>query len=166
MQPELPPGANSTKLFEDKTPNAIILNRILLNSLHIAGHDDLVPQDGNDLIDMIVLLSRKLLSVWMHLQAYQAHEKALAIQAAEWPITKREHSQELYEEFDVFSVQIKSTLDHLAQIMRPYPGAQQVDDVFVRRQRRKGPCLAAAKHEQAPRGACPDDGAPAFQRHQ
>jgi hypothetical protein len=107
---------------EDKTPNAIILNRILLNSLHIAGHDDLVQQDGSDLIDMIVLLSRKLLSVWTHLQAYEAHEKALATQAAEWPITKREHSQELYEEFDVFSVQIKSTLDHLVQIMGPILG--------------------------------------------
>ena len=122
MLPELPPGTGSTKLFEDKTPNAIILNRILLNSLHIAGHDDLVAQDGSDLIDMIVLLSRKLLSVWTHQQAYQAHEKALATQAAEWPITRREHSQELYEEFDVFSVQIKSTLDHLAPIMRPILG--------------------------------------------
>jgi hypothetical protein len=122
MEPDLPPGANATKLFEDKTPNAIILNRVLLNSLHIARHDDLVAQDGSDLIDMIVLLSRKLLSVWMHQQAYQAHEKALATQAAEWPIAKREHSQELYEEFDVFAVQIKSTLDHLVQIMRPILG--------------------------------------------
>ena len=112
----------ATKLFEDKTPNAIILNRILLNSLNVAAHDDLVDADGRDLIDLIVLLSRKLLSVWTHLQAYQEHETALAEQAASWPTTKREHSQELYEEFDVFSVQIKSTLDHLVQIMRPILG--------------------------------------------
>lgn len=38
------------------------------------------------------------------------------------PATYREHSQELYLEFDVFSVQIKSTLDHLVQIMRPILG--------------------------------------------
>lgn len=122
MEPELPVGMGATKLFEDKTPNAIILNRILLNSLNVAAHDDLSQADGSDLIDLIVLLSRKLLSVWTHLQAYQAHERALAEQAATWPTTKREHSQELYEEFDVFSVQIKSTLDHLVQIMRPILG--------------------------------------------
>ena len=69
-----------------------------------------------------MLLSRKLLSVWTHLQAYQAHENALGRAGREWPTTKREHSQELYEEFDVFSVQIKSTLDHLVQIMRPILG--------------------------------------------
>ena len=122
MEPELPPGMGATKLFEDKTPNAIILNRILLNSLNVAAHDDLAQPDGSELIDLIVLLSRKLLSVWGHLQAYQAQERALAEQAAGWPTTKREHSQELYEEFDVFSVQIKSTLDHLVQIMRPILG--------------------------------------------
>jgi len=33
MQPELSPGASCTKLFEDKTPNAIILNRILRSVL-------------------------------------------------------------------------------------------------------------------------------------
>lgn len=122
MEPDLPPGTGATKLFEDKTPNTIILSRILLNSLHVAAHDDLAEQDGSDLIDLIVLLSRKLLSVWMHLQAYQAQERALAEAAATWPTTKREHSQELYEEFDVFSVQIKSTLDHLVQVLRPILG--------------------------------------------
>ena len=122
MEPELPPGASATKLFEDKTPNATILNRILLNSLNVAAHDDLPDADGSDLIDLIVLLSRKLLSVWTHLQAYQVHETALAEQAAAWPVTKREYSQDLYEEFDVFSVQIKSTLDHLVQVLRPILG--------------------------------------------
>ena len=32
---------------------------------------------------------------------------------------QREHSQELYEEFDVFTVQIMSALDHVVQVMRP-----------------------------------------------
>jgi len=122
MEPDLPPGANATKLFEDKTPNAIVLNRILLNSLNVAAHDDLAQPDGSELIDLIVLLSRKLLSVWTHLQAYQAQERVLVEQAAGWPSTKQEYSQELYEQFDVFSVQIKSTLDHLVQVMRPILG--------------------------------------------
>lgn len=122
MEPELPPGTSATKLFEDKTPNAIILNRILLNSLNVAAHDDLEQPDESELIDLIVLLSRKLLSVWTHLHAYLAQERTLAEQAAIWPTTERQHSQELYEEFDVFSVQIKSTLDHLVQIMRPILG--------------------------------------------
>jgi hypothetical protein len=122
MEPELPSGASATKLFEDKTPNAIILNRILLNSLNVAAHDDLADAEGSELIDLIVLLSRKLLSAWTHLQAYQTRETALAEEAAAWPVTKRQYSQELYEEFDVFSVQIKSTLDHLVQVMRPILG--------------------------------------------
>ena len=71
MEPDLPPGTTATKLFEDKTPNAIILNRILLNSLNVAALDDLEQTDGSELIDLIVLLSRKLLSVWTHLHAYQ-----------------------------------------------------------------------------------------------
>ena len=49
MEPDLPPGTNTTRLFEDKTPNALILNRILLNSLNVAAHDDLAPPDGKDL---------------------------------------------------------------------------------------------------------------------
>lgn len=122
MPLDLPPGVGVTKLFEDLTPNRIILNRILLNSLEIARHDDLSDQDGSELIDLIILLSRKLLSVWRHLQAYQAEEKAVTLRCADWPETGREHSQELYEEFDVFSVQVKSTLDHLVQIMRPILG--------------------------------------------
>jgi hypothetical protein len=73
MQPELPPGANSAKLFEDKTPNAIILNRILLNSLHIAWHDDLVPQDGSDLIDIVVPLCQAARSSWRTSVRHGAH---------------------------------------------------------------------------------------------
>lgn len=121
MEPELPPGTSATKLFEDKTPNAIILNRILLNSLNVAAHDDLEQAEGSELIDLMCSF-RESSCRCGRLHAYQAQERALAEQAATWPGTRRQYSQELYEEFDVFSVQIKSTLDHLVQIMRPILG--------------------------------------------
>ena len=122
MQQDPPLGVTSTKLFEDKTPNRVILSRVLLNSIEIAQGTDLSNEDGSDVIDLVVLLSRKLLSVWLHQQAYQREQDSIAHRCVEWPVTQREHSQELYEEFDVLSVQVKSTLDHSVQIMRPILG--------------------------------------------
>lgn len=57
MEQELPSGA--IKLFESKTSNAIILNRIPLNSLHVAPHDDLA--DATEVISSISCGHR---SVW------------------------------------------------------------------------------------------------------
>jgi hypothetical protein len=42
-------------------------------------------EDGNDPIDLVVLLSRKLLSVWMHQQTYQREQDKLAPWSRECP---------------------------------------------------------------------------------
>jgi hypothetical protein len=117
-----PPGTTAVMVFNDPTPNTVILNRIVRNSIHIAQHTDLERQEGSDAIDVVLVLARKLLSVWRHLQAYKAEEERLRAAFAASAKPHPEHSQELYEEFDVFSVQVKSTLDYLVGIMRPVIG--------------------------------------------
>lgn len=134
-------GQNATMLFHDRTPNAIILNRILLRSLDLARHTDLMQEEGSEFIDLVVLISRKMLSVWRHLEAYRAEEHRLKEKFWKNPDTPREHSQELYEEFDVFSVQLKSTLDHLVKVMRPVLGPKWKMHTFGRKGEDVSRCL-------------------------
>lgn len=75
-----------------------------------------------DFIDLILLIARKMLSVYKHKEAYHAEERRLEEKFKADPATPRVHSQELFEEFDVFVVQIKSTLDNMVKIMRPMLG--------------------------------------------
>jgi hypothetical protein len=123
MAVEFPaPGFTAVMVFDDKTPNSIILNRIVKNSFALADHTDLSPEETNDLRDLVILIARKMLSVWKHLQAYETEERRFTEKFAAHADNHREHSQELYEEFDVFTVQVKSTLDHVVQVMRPMLG--------------------------------------------
>jgi hypothetical protein len=117
--PDLPlTGQNATLLFHDRTPNAIILNRVLLRSIELAKCTDLSREESSEFIDLVVLLSRKMLSVWKHMEAYGAQEQQLKEKFWKNPDIPRENSQDLYDEFDVFAVQVKSTLDHLVKVMR------------------------------------------------
>ena len=74
--PELT-GQNSTLLFRDDTPNRVVLDRILLGSLNLSRHTHFTNEEGSDFIDLVVLISRKMLSVWKHLEAYRAEEQRL-----------------------------------------------------------------------------------------
>jgi len=117
-----PPGFDAVMVFDDKTPNNVILNRIVANSFSLAAHTDLSNEEGNDLRDLVILIARKMLSVWNRLQAYEDEERRLTAQFTARADSQREHSQALYDEFDVFTVQIKSALDHVVQVMRPILG--------------------------------------------
>lgn len=117
-----PPGFTAVLLFDDPTPNAVIVSRIARRMFEIAAnHTDLGKEEGNDFLDLVILIARKMVSVWKHLQAYHAEERRLIAKVEENP-AYIEYSQNLFEEFDVFAVQIKSALDHLAQVMRPILG--------------------------------------------
>ena len=83
---------------------------------------DLSDQEKNDLIDLMMLISRKMVSVWKHLQAYHTEEQRLIANFADPSAKHHVYSQELFEEFDVFAVQIKSTLDHVVKVLRPMLG--------------------------------------------
>jgi hypothetical protein len=120
---ETPPGFTAALVFDDPTPNAVILNRINRRPLEIAGTcTDLNREEANDFIDLVMLISRKMVSVWKHLQTYHAEETRLREQFADPAAKHHVYSQELFEEFDVFAVQIKSTIDHVVKVMRPMLG--------------------------------------------
>ncbi|MBI2222869.1 MAG: hypothetical protein HYU53_16905 [Acidobacteria bacterium] len=83
---------------------------------------DLNREEANDFIDLVILTSHKMVSVWKHLQAYHAEEKRLREKFTDPSVNHHIYSQELFEKFDVFAVQIKSTLDHVVKVMRPMLG--------------------------------------------
>jgi hypothetical protein len=121
-QMESPPSYTAALVFDDPTPNAIVLNRINRQAFEVAARfTDLNEYEKNDLIDLVMLISRKMVSVWKHLQAYHAEEKRLVEKFAAGA-KHQVFSQELFEEFDVFAVQIKSTLDHVVKVLRPMLG--------------------------------------------
>lgn len=119
------PPPNSASLFNDPTPNEIILNRIVVPMMDLITnysdfHEPERSKAGSDLIGLVTIIARKMWSVWKHAKDYHAVEKRLVEEYSKIEIPNHVlFSQELYEEFDVFSVQIKSALDHLAWVFRP-----------------------------------------------
>ena len=71
----LPPGTSAVMVFTDKTPNTIILRRIVVRSFELVRCTDLEPEETSDFLDLVILIARKMLSVWNHLQAYHAEER-------------------------------------------------------------------------------------------
>jgi hypothetical protein len=86
----------------------------------------------NDFIDLILLIARKMLSVYKHKEAYHTEERRLAEKFKTDPAAPRVHSQELFEEFDVFLVQIKEHARSHGQADAA-DARTEVDDVHVRR---------------------------------
>ena len=143
-----PPGYTAALVFDDPTPNAVILNRINRHVVEIAGScTDLNREECNDFLDLVMLISRKMVSVWKHLQAYQAEEKRLREKFADPAAKHHVYSQELFEEFDVFAVQIKSTLDHVVKVMRPMLGRKWTMYTFAG----KGEGVLASLKNNTPR---------------
>lgn len=121
--PNTPPGFTAVEILEDPTPERLILNRIVRHMMETASkYSDLNTEEGNDFLDLLFLIARKMCSVWKHLDAYHAEEKRLIEKFADPNVKHFEFSQVLYEDFDIFAVQIKSTLDHLVKVMRPMIG--------------------------------------------
>jgi hypothetical protein len=117
--PDVPPGNNAIKVFADSTPNAIILNRIARRAIEIVQPcTDLTEQQKGDYFDLVLLVFRKMISVWKHLAAYKAEEDRL-LKAFQKGARHTEYSLELFIQFDEFTVQIKSTLDQAVKVLRP-----------------------------------------------
>jgi hypothetical protein len=143
-----PPGYTAALVFDDPTPNAIILNRINRRAVEIVGsYTDLNHEECNDFLDLVMLISRKMVSVWKHLQAYHAEERRLRELFADPGAKHHVYSQELFEEFDVFAVQIKSTLDHVVKVMRPMLGRKWTMYTFAG----KGEGVLASLKNNTPR---------------
>lgn len=121
--PEFPAGFTAVQVLDDPTPDAIIQIRIVRTGMEIAaGFTNLTREEGKDVLDLLLLIGRKMCSVWKHLDAYHREERLLVEKFSNGDVNHFEFSQVLYEEFDVFAVQIKSTLDHVVKMMRPMIG--------------------------------------------
>lgn len=111
-----------TKIFDDPTPKAIINKRISLKLIKLTEFTDLTDEEKEKLFRLIILISRKLASVWDHYNKYVKYEDFLIEEAKKKPIKEEEavinleNSQNLFVEFDEFLVQIKSCLDYLVKV--------------------------------------------------
>ena len=122
---EVPPGFSAAKIFDDPTPNAVINHRIMLTFMQMARYADLNSEERNQFADILILIARKMIAVWNHLDRYHAEERRLVDGFASGAMNHIDCSQTLFNEFDEFTVQIKSTLDHLVKIMIPMVGAKR-----------------------------------------
>jgi hypothetical protein len=115
------------RLFADPTPNGRINQRIVQHFTLLARElTDLSDKEFEEFFGVLLYLGRKLASVWQHLNRYQVIQADLLDKLDQPPPDTRvlevEYSQELFQEFDEFLVQLKSSLDHLVKIGRPILG--------------------------------------------
>ena len=117
--------------FDDPTPNGIINQRLITHLSLITQYVELSENEKKALFDLLILIGKKLASVWLHYQKYASLEDQLIEEAEKKPITseqrviKLEHSQELFFEFDEFLVQVKSCLDYLVKIPAIFIGPEK-----------------------------------------
>lgn len=110
------------KIFNDPTPNSIINQRLIKHLIMLTEHTTLSDEQKKELFDLLILVGKKLVSVYSHFQNYAMQEDKLIEAAKKNPLRKDqkvvtiEHSQELFFEFDEFLVQVKSCLDYLVKV--------------------------------------------------
>jgi len=115
-------------LFNDPTPNGLINQRYLITMMRLADHTDLKPDEKEKFINMLLLVSKKLVATWKHYNNYitiedQLIKDAEAGKAIEHQMNQRiSYSQDLFLEMDEFLVQFKSTLDYLVKLPVPLVG--------------------------------------------
>lgn len=116
------PFIKLVKIITDPTPNGIINQRLIRHSIMLTEYTTLNDTQKKDLFDLLVLVGKKLVSVYSHYQNYAIQEDKLIEAAKNNPIENDqkvvtvEPSQELFLEFDEFLVQLKSCLDYLVKI--------------------------------------------------
>jgi hypothetical protein len=109
-----------TKVFDDPSPRAQIQSRISMAPTLMLDSTTLNDEESQRVVDLLLLICRKLASVWKHLQRYGEIEdrliEELQRQAAQGDHHVRlAHAQDLFIEFDEFLMQLKSSLDYLVK---------------------------------------------------
>jgi hypothetical protein len=118
------------KTFDDPTPKGLVSQRILQPFIMLSQFTDMTDQEGQHFLRSSNLACRKLCSVWQHMDRFKAAQTK-AVDEMKKEKEKQPHvflvdqSQALFMEFDEFVVQLKSTLDYLAQIPVPILGAHR-----------------------------------------
>lgn len=126
----LPPGMTLVKVFDDPTPKGLVVGRVLRPFMMFSQFTDMTDQEGQRFLQSLNLTCRKLGSVWSHMDRFRKAQAA-SVQDMRKEKERQPHvflvdqSQTLFIEFDEFVVQVKSTLDYLAQIPVPLLGANR-----------------------------------------
>jgi len=115
------------RLFSDTSRNAIVQARIILPVVQLLDATTLEQKRKEIFLESLLMLARKLLSVWTHLERFQKRQKELEPNCPILDIDSPSsfefaYDQELFIEFDEFLVQYKSSLDHLAKVTTPLLG--------------------------------------------
>ena len=110
------------KIFDDPSTNKIVNNRFFNGIFTLFNYTDIDDKQKEQLFHLLCLISKKLISVWKHMDQYKKSERDLIEKAEESIKLKNdvffemECSDDLFLEFDMFLVQAKSCLDYLVKI--------------------------------------------------
>ena len=105
-------------------PSGMIRDRILDQFVQMLQYTTVPDKERQEIIQLLSLISYKMLAVWTHDQRYEVMEKKRIAEAEANPQDRRldkpirfEHAQDMYIELDEFLVQVKSTLDYMVKIL-------------------------------------------------
>jgi hypothetical protein len=124
----LKPGPVFTEIFSDPSPDAIVNLRVAQPLIGILARLELAEGDRDFALDLLVLVCKKLVGAWRHLDAYTQSEARLMEEESARDLDRVDDvasvtfSQDLFLEFDEFLVQVKSTLDYVVKIPVPIVG--------------------------------------------
>ncbi len=76
------------KIFDDPTPSGLVNNRYLRQLVDLFNYTTLSEDQQKMIFDLMLLVGRKLVSVWLHMQKYEEIEDRLIAQARSSPISK------------------------------------------------------------------------------
>jgi hypothetical protein len=116
------------EIFTDPTPNGIVNQRLVTTMVQVAERTNMNSQEKQDFLNLLLLIGKKLIGVWKHLQTYSTIEDGLIEEANKTePVEKQKiqrvsYSLDLFLEFDELFVQTKSTLDYLVKVPMPILG--------------------------------------------
>jgi len=121
-----PPLFVHKKVFEDPTPNGIVNLRYVQHFFTLSLSTTLDDSEREQFFRILLLVAKKLVSVWRHKDAFQRIEEQLIGECKPndktSPVFTIETSQDLFLEFDEFLVQVKSELDYLVKLPIPIFG--------------------------------------------
>jgi len=121
-------GLRIINLFNDPTPNGFINQRYLQTMLKLSELTDMTPDEKESFLNILLLVSKKLVATWKHYNNYITIEDELIKQAEAsqtieaQQVQRISYSQDLFLEMDEFLVQFKSTLDYLVKLPIPLVG--------------------------------------------
>jgi hypothetical protein len=93
--------------------------------MRLAELTNMKPNEKDDLINLVLLVGKKLVATWKHYRDYFTLEDQLIEQAKAGEVIDTQsvqqisYSQDLYLEMDEFLVQFKSTLDYVVKFPVP-----------------------------------------------